>query len=240
MRAAAADDDGRVSHETTSLPDIVVTRGEKALAAVLAVFLLIGGLWVYFEPLPRSYARLGRVGDRRAARRSTRARRRERASSRRRAEARPARAHLRAGARGLPHRPRRRHADATASRRAFERRPRAARRGARRSRGRPPPSAGVAPAAEQARREIGPPSAPRQRSRRTPRHAPSATPRCCGSPGCCHARRSRSGCSTRCAGGARTTSSPASRRHRGDAPGAGDGRSTTSATRSTSTRSGRW
>src|SRR4051794_10641875 len=35
------------------LPDINVTRGEKALAFVLAVFLLVGGLWVYFEPLTR-------------------------------------------------------------------------------------------------------------------------------------------------------------------------------------------
>src|SRR5215217_3102632 len=35
------------------LPDINVTRGEKALAAVLVVFLLIGGLWVYFTALPR-------------------------------------------------------------------------------------------------------------------------------------------------------------------------------------------
>jgi hypothetical protein len=33
------------------LPDINVTRGEKALAFVLVVFLLIGGLWVYFVPL---------------------------------------------------------------------------------------------------------------------------------------------------------------------------------------------
>jgi hypothetical protein len=38
---------------STELPDINVTRGEKLLAAVLAIFLLIGGLWVYFEPLPR-------------------------------------------------------------------------------------------------------------------------------------------------------------------------------------------
>ena len=30
------------------LPDINVTRGEKALATVLAIFLLIGGLWVFF------------------------------------------------------------------------------------------------------------------------------------------------------------------------------------------------
>jgi hypothetical protein len=35
------------------LPDINVTRGEKALAFVLAMFLLVGGLWVYFEPLSR-------------------------------------------------------------------------------------------------------------------------------------------------------------------------------------------
>ena len=35
------------------LPDINVTRGEKALAAVLVVFLLIGGLWMYFVPLDR-------------------------------------------------------------------------------------------------------------------------------------------------------------------------------------------
>src|SRR4051794_3348424 len=35
------------------LPDINVTRGEKALAGVLVVFLLIGGLWVYFSALPR-------------------------------------------------------------------------------------------------------------------------------------------------------------------------------------------
>src|SRR3954470_3898562 len=35
------------------LPDINTTRGEKALAAVLVVFLLIGGLWVYFVPLDR-------------------------------------------------------------------------------------------------------------------------------------------------------------------------------------------
>src|SRR6187431_1682621 len=35
------------------LPDINVTRGEKALAAVLVVFLLIGGLWMYFTALPR-------------------------------------------------------------------------------------------------------------------------------------------------------------------------------------------
>jgi hypothetical protein len=35
------------------LPDISVTRGEKALASVLAVFLLVGGLWIYFEPLSR-------------------------------------------------------------------------------------------------------------------------------------------------------------------------------------------
>src|SRR4051794_5568291 len=35
------------------LPDLNVTRGEKLLAVVLAIFLLIGGLWVYFEPLSR-------------------------------------------------------------------------------------------------------------------------------------------------------------------------------------------
>src|SRR4051812_37853390 len=35
------------------LPDINVTRGEKALAGVLVVFLLIGGLWMYFTALPR-------------------------------------------------------------------------------------------------------------------------------------------------------------------------------------------
>src|ERR1700754_3734469 len=35
------------------LPDINVSRGEKALAAVLVIFLLIGGLWVYFVPLDR-------------------------------------------------------------------------------------------------------------------------------------------------------------------------------------------
>ena len=38
------------------LPDIVVTRGEKLLAFVLAVFLLVGGLWAYFEPLDRGVA----------------------------------------------------------------------------------------------------------------------------------------------------------------------------------------
>src|SRR3954465_6131100 len=38
------------------LPDINVTRGEKALAAVLVVFLLIGGLWMYFVPLSREAA----------------------------------------------------------------------------------------------------------------------------------------------------------------------------------------
>ena len=35
------------------LPEINVTRGEKALAFVLVVFLLIAGLWVYFVPLDR-------------------------------------------------------------------------------------------------------------------------------------------------------------------------------------------
>jgi len=35
------------------LPDINVTRGEKALAAVLTIFLVIGALWVYFVALPR-------------------------------------------------------------------------------------------------------------------------------------------------------------------------------------------
>lgn len=35
------------------LPDINVTRGEKALATVLTVFLVIGALWVYFVALPR-------------------------------------------------------------------------------------------------------------------------------------------------------------------------------------------
>ena len=33
--------------------EIHITRSEKALAAVLAVFMLIGGLWLYFEPLDR-------------------------------------------------------------------------------------------------------------------------------------------------------------------------------------------
>lgn len=33
--------------------EIHITRSEKALATVLAVFMLIGGLWVYFEPLDR-------------------------------------------------------------------------------------------------------------------------------------------------------------------------------------------
>lgn len=33
--------------------EIHVTRSEKTLAVVLAVFMLIGGLWVYFEPLDR-------------------------------------------------------------------------------------------------------------------------------------------------------------------------------------------
>jgi hypothetical protein len=37
----------------TELPEINVTRGEKLLAAVLAVFLLVGGLWTYFQPLDR-------------------------------------------------------------------------------------------------------------------------------------------------------------------------------------------
>jgi hypothetical protein len=35
------------------LPEINVTRGEKLLAAVLAIFLLVGGLWAYFQPLDR-------------------------------------------------------------------------------------------------------------------------------------------------------------------------------------------
>lgn len=35
------------------LPDINVTRGEKALAVVLTIFLVIGALWVYFVPLDR-------------------------------------------------------------------------------------------------------------------------------------------------------------------------------------------
>ncbi len=38
---------------SAELPDITITRGEKLLASVLAVFLLIGGLWAYFEPLDR-------------------------------------------------------------------------------------------------------------------------------------------------------------------------------------------
>ena len=37
----------------TELPEINVTRGEKLLAAVLAIFLLVGGLWAYFQPLDR-------------------------------------------------------------------------------------------------------------------------------------------------------------------------------------------
>jgi hypothetical protein len=37
----------------TELPEIIVTRGEKLLASTLAVFLLVGGLWAYFEPLDR-------------------------------------------------------------------------------------------------------------------------------------------------------------------------------------------
>ena len=37
----------------TDLPDLVVTRGEKLLAFVLAIFLLVGGLWAYFQPLDR-------------------------------------------------------------------------------------------------------------------------------------------------------------------------------------------
>ena len=36
------------------LPNLVVTRAEKLLAFALAVFLLVGGLWVYFQPLDRS------------------------------------------------------------------------------------------------------------------------------------------------------------------------------------------
>src|SRR4051812_26244519 len=35
------------------LPNLNVTRGEKALAGVLVVFLLIGGLWMYFVTLER-------------------------------------------------------------------------------------------------------------------------------------------------------------------------------------------
>jgi hypothetical protein len=38
------------------LPDINVTRGEKLLAGVLAAFLLVGGLWIYFVPLDRDAA----------------------------------------------------------------------------------------------------------------------------------------------------------------------------------------
>jgi hypothetical protein len=38
---------------STELPEINVTRGEKLLAAVLAIFLLVGGLWAYFQPLDR-------------------------------------------------------------------------------------------------------------------------------------------------------------------------------------------
>jgi hypothetical protein len=38
---------------TDELPEINVTRGEKALATVLVAFLLIGGLWMYFTALPR-------------------------------------------------------------------------------------------------------------------------------------------------------------------------------------------
>lgn len=34
--------------------EIHVTRSEKALAVVLAVFMLIGGLWLYFQPLDRA------------------------------------------------------------------------------------------------------------------------------------------------------------------------------------------
>ncbi len=33
--------------------EIHITRSEKALAVVLAIFMLIGGLWLYFEPLDR-------------------------------------------------------------------------------------------------------------------------------------------------------------------------------------------
>jgi len=42
----------------TELPEINVTRGEKLLAAVLAIFLLVGGLWTYFEPLDRESGEL--------------------------------------------------------------------------------------------------------------------------------------------------------------------------------------
>jgi hypothetical protein len=41
----------------TELPEINVTRGEKLLAAVLAIFLLVGGLWAYFQPLDREVGR---------------------------------------------------------------------------------------------------------------------------------------------------------------------------------------
>lgn len=37
--------------------EIHITRSEKVLATVLALFLLIGGLWVYFEPLDRTGSR---------------------------------------------------------------------------------------------------------------------------------------------------------------------------------------
>jgi hypothetical protein len=36
--------------------EIDVTRSEKLLAFVLAGFLLVGGLWVYFSPLDRVHA----------------------------------------------------------------------------------------------------------------------------------------------------------------------------------------
>ena len=35
------------------IEEIETTKSEKLLAFVLAVFLLIGGLWIYFEPLDR-------------------------------------------------------------------------------------------------------------------------------------------------------------------------------------------
>src|SRR4051794_30317087 len=47
--------------------EINTTRGEKALAFVLAVFLLVGGLWVYFEPLSRDAHEVQPTSQQRAA-----------------------------------------------------------------------------------------------------------------------------------------------------------------------------
>src|SRR5436309_291305 len=43
-----------MSSTQVELSDLEATTGEKFLAFVLAVFLLIGGLWVYFQPLDRT------------------------------------------------------------------------------------------------------------------------------------------------------------------------------------------